>query len=57
MMTEFKKVFIDTAPIIYYLQSSELYYANMKALMKELQRKQHKLEQNINFLRLWMLYS
>lgn len=30
-MTEFKKVFIDTAPIIYYLQNSELYYANMKA--------------------------
>lgn len=34
-MTEFKKVFIDTAPIIYYLQSSELYYDNMKAFWKE----------------------
>lgn len=34
-MTEFKKVFIDTAPIIYYLQNSELYYANMKAFWKE----------------------
>lgn len=33
-MTEFKKVFIDTAPIIYYLQSSELYYDNMKAFWK-----------------------
>ena len=29
-MTDFKKVFIDTAPIIYYLQKSELYYTNMK---------------------------
>lgn len=35
MVTEYKKVFIDTAPIIYYLQSSELYYANMKAFWKE----------------------
>lgn len=34
-MTDFKKVFIDTAPIIYYLQSSELYYNNMKAFWKE----------------------
>lgn len=34
-MTEYKKIFIDTAPIIYYLQSSELYYANMKAFWKE----------------------
>ncbi len=34
-MTEFKKVFIDTAPIIYYLQNSELYYDNMKAFWKE----------------------
>ena len=29
-MTEFKKVFIDTAPIIYYLQNSKTYYSNMK---------------------------
>ena len=35
MVTGFKKVFIDTAPIIYYLQSSELYYANMKAFWNE----------------------
>lgn len=34
-MTEFRKVFIDTAPIIYYLQNSELYYANMKVFWKE----------------------
>jgi len=34
-MTDFKKVFIDTAPIIYYLQHSELYYLNMKAFWKE----------------------
>ena len=30
-MTDFRKIFIDTAPIIYYLQNSELYYNNMKA--------------------------
>ena len=29
-MTDSKKIFIDTAPIIYYLQNSELYYENMK---------------------------
>ena len=34
-MKDSKKVFIDTAPIIYYLQNSELYYHNMKALWKE----------------------
>ncbi len=34
-MTDSKKVFIDTAPIIYYLQNSELYYHNMKAFWKE----------------------
>ena len=34
-MTDFKKVFIDTAPIIYYLQNSELYYGNMKEFWKE----------------------
>ena len=30
-MTDFRKIFIDTAPIIYYLQNSELYYNNMRA--------------------------
>lgn len=34
-MTDSKKIFIDTAPIIYYLQSSELYYANMKEFWKK----------------------
>lgn len=34
-MTDFKKVFIDTAPIIYYLQNSELYFANMKVFWKQ----------------------
>ena len=29
-MTDSKKIFLDTAPIIYYLQNSELYNANMK---------------------------
>lgn len=29
-MTDSKKVFLDTAPIIYYLQNSDLYSANMK---------------------------
>lgn len=35
MMTDSKKIFIDTAPIIYYLQNSELYYENMKTFWKE----------------------
>lgn len=34
-MTDSKKIFIDTAPIIYYLQNSELYFANMKAFWKK----------------------
>ncbi len=34
-MTDFKKIFIDTAPIIYYLQNSELYYENMKIFWKK----------------------
>lgn len=34
-MIDFKKVFIDTAPIIYYLQNSELYYKDMKAFWKK----------------------
>lgn len=33
-MIESKKIFIDTAPIIYYLQSSELYYDSMKEFWK-----------------------
>ncbi len=34
-MTDFRKIFIDTAPIIYYLQNSELYYDNMKVFWKK----------------------
>lgn len=34
-MIESKKIFIDTAPIIYYLQSSELYYVDMKEFWKK----------------------
>ncbi len=33
-MIDTKKVFIDTAPIIYYLQKSELYYSCMKMFWK-----------------------
>lgn len=34
-MTGSKMVFLDTAPIIYYLQCNELYYTNMKEFWKE----------------------
>lgn len=33
-MTDSKKIFLDTAPIIYYLQNSELYYKKMKTYFK-----------------------
>ncbi|MCI9217845.1 hypothetical protein AALA78_15690 [Lachnospiraceae bacterium 42-17] len=29
-MTEYKKVFLDTSPIVYYLEKSGLYYPKMK---------------------------
>ena len=29
-MTDFKKIFIDTSPVIYYLESNVLYYPKMK---------------------------
>lgn len=29
-MTEFKRVFVDTAPIIYYLENSSLYMDSIK---------------------------
>lgn len=29
-MTDFKKIFLDTAPIVYYLESNRLYYSKMK---------------------------
>ena len=34
-MTDFKKIFLDTSPIAYYLEKSELYYLNMKRFWKE----------------------
>lgn len=29
-MTDFKKIFLDTAPIVYYLENNEMYYPVMK---------------------------
>lgn len=34
-MTDFKKVFLDTSPVVYYLECNELYYLNMKKFWKE----------------------
>lgn len=34
-MTEFKRVFIDTAPIIYYLENSSLYLDSIKNFFKK----------------------
>lgn len=34
-MTDFKKIFLDTSPIVYYLENNELYYQNMKKFWKE----------------------
>ncbi len=34
-MTDCKKIFLDTAPIVYYLEKNELYYHNMKKFWKE----------------------
>lgn len=34
-MTDFKRVFLDTSPIVYYLEKNELYYLNMKKFWKE----------------------
>ncbi len=33
-MTDIKKIFLDTSPIIYYLQCSEPYYSNIKKFWK-----------------------
>lgn len=33
-MTDFKKVFLDTAPIVYYLENNEMYYSVMKRFWK-----------------------
>ena len=34
-MIDSKRIFLDTAPIVYYLESNELYYSNMKKFWKE----------------------
>ena len=34
-MTDVRSIFIDTAPIVYYLQKNEMYYLNMKAFWKK----------------------
>lgn len=34
-MTDFKKIFLDTAPIVYYLENNESYYPKMKKFWKE----------------------
>lgn len=34
-MTDFNKIFLDTSPIVYYLEKSELYYLNMKRFWNE----------------------
>lgn len=34
-MTDFKKIFLDTSPIVYYLENNELYYPSMKKFWKE----------------------
>lgn len=34
-MTDFKRVFLDTSPIVYYLEKNELCYLNMKKFWKE----------------------
>lgn len=33
-MTGFKRVYLDTSPLIYYLQESEIYYGKMKGLFE-----------------------
>ena len=34
-MTDIRTIFIDTAPIIYYLQKNDMYYPSMKAFWKK----------------------
>ena len=42
-MTDFKRVFLDTAPIIYYLQRDEMYFEKMKAILIEFQKRKIEL--------------
>ncbi len=34
-MIEFKKIFLNTSPVVYYLEHNELYYLNMKKFWRE----------------------
>lgn len=34
-MTDFKKIFLDTSPIVYYWENNEVYYRNMKKFWNE----------------------
>lgn len=34
-MTDSKKIFLDTSPIVYYLENNERYYGNMKRFWKD----------------------
>ena len=34
-MTDFNKVFVDTSPIVYYLENNEIYHSTMKKFWKE----------------------
>lgn len=34
-MTDSKKIFLDTSPIVYYLENNERYYGNMKKFWKD----------------------
>ena len=34
-MIGFKKIFLDTSPIVYYLENNELYYSNLKKFWKK----------------------
>ena len=37
-MTDFKRVFLDTAPIIYFLQKNALYFGQMKDILRYLRQ-------------------
>lgn len=39
-MTEFNKVFFDTAPFIYYLERNEFFFDKVKSFFQECYRKQ-----------------
>lgn len=35
-MTEYKKIFLDTSPIIYFMEESDLYFAKMKDILQHI---------------------